>query len=914
MNATMLLPAATLAAILLPAAVEGAPAYTLHEWGTFTTVIGSDGTHLDGVHREDAPLPGFVYELDAPPKQDPQVRQMTKGLDYSRSFAHVNVRLETPVIYFYTDEAFDARVEVGFENGTIGQWYPDRSGGEARHPERLLDFAAPRVGSIRWDVKVEPAGEDASARVFRAGELPCWIYPRYPDSALVTNTAGETEKYLFYRGLGRMELPVTFTASDDELHAANRGPDQIARWLVFDNDGRGGARWWTPQPLGAAGGSVSVPLEETGYQTNWRAALYADGVAMLVAAGLFRKEADAMMQTWWASYFETPGLRVFWIVPRAKVDEVLPLSVSLQPQELERVIVGRSEILRPDFERGLLSDFAAAMGQEGRNRWASDRFFPAYAARVAQLEAAGPAEAAALPLGHWRVSFANGIVATCEIRADGGVTVTQPGRRSSGRAQVVDGKCVEIRFADDRAERWTVRGDTLAVEHWHPIAAMPDQAPVRGTAERIEQVLEVHEWGTFTVLQGSDGEVIRWYQAPDKLVGLPPFVRRTPSPAGKSGTASAWFSSGMDTVRMETPVLYFYPEREMEISVSAKFPSGRITEFFPPAHSTTLDETVWRGQLLPPDSPARDEVPVADGAEGRHYAAARAVPDAWLFRAHDPRLATLPPGTPAAVLEAIEKSLAAQRVQDQQPELVDHFIFYRGAGGDRSFALGCEQQGGPGTFSLTNRGEAPIPTVLALRVSGGQSSWTRIDSLLPVAHQDGKILNRETFTFPEPAGPAPEVAEGLRHLMVASLQAEGLTLAEAEAMVATWDDLWFTEPGTRLLAILPQSSADAMVPLQITPPPTRLERVFVARVELITREQEQILTDLLDAGQPGGEQDLADAAAKFSELQLGRYAAGGLERAASLVSKQMRERFAALSRASVEAQGDLGRVTAAANP
>ena len=77
MKTTTLL-AATLAAILLQAVgtarAGGGPDYTLHEWGTFTTVIGSDGTHLDGVHREDAPLPGFVYELDAPPKQDPQLR------------------------------------------------------------------------------------------------------------------------------------------------------------------------------------------------------------------------------------------------------------------------------------------------------------------------------------------------------------------------------------------------------------------------------------------------------------------------------------------------------------------------------------------------------------------------------------------------------------------------------------------------------------------------------------------------------------------------------------------------------------------------------------------------------------------------------------------------------------------------
>ncbi len=361
--------------------------YTLHEWGTFTTVIGSDGTHLDGVYREDAPLPRFVYQLDAPPRIAPEVARRTKGLNYSRTFAHVNVRLETPVIYFYTDKAFDAQVDVGFKNGTIGQWYPDRSAGEQRQRHPLLDFAKPREGSIRWNVHVEPAGEDQSARVFRSGELPCWLYPRYPDSALVTNAKKETEKYLFYRGLGRMELPVVFTSSDRELHATNRGENEIARWLVFDLDEKGAARWWSPDSIAAETGSVRVPMDNQPYRADWKKALYADGQKMLMDAGLYRKEADAMMQTWWASYFETPGLRVFWIVPRATVDEILPLKVSPTPKDTVRVIVGRSEILRPSFEKRLVSDFAAVNGRDKGNRWESDRFFPAYSARVKQLNA-----------------------------------------------------------------------------------------------------------------------------------------------------------------------------------------------------------------------------------------------------------------------------------------------------------------------------------------------------------------------------------------------------------------------------------------------------------------------------------------------------------------------------------------------
>ena len=166
----------------------------------------------------------------------------------------------------------------------------------------------------------------------------------------------------------------------------------------------------------------------------------------------------------------------------------------------------------------------------------------------------------------------------------------------------------------------------MTVQHWHPASAMPNFMPVLGSAARRDAKppnLEVHEWGTFTILQGSEGQVIPWYQAPEKLVDLPPFVRRPITIMGKSGTAQGRY----DNVRMETPVLYFYPEKRMDVTVSAEFTDGRITEIFPPAFRTAHGEpTTWHGTLLPPDSPEREKIPDAIGPEGRHYAAARRRP------------------------------------------------------------------------------------------------------------------------------------------------------------------------------------------------------------------------------------------------------------------------------------------------
>ena len=374
--------------------------YTLHEWGTFTTVAASDGSILPGVEREEEPLPPFVYSHEAMHNNTHFAIPFQKGISWLRPLANVTVRMETPVIYFYTREPFQARVEVGFNGGTISQWYPQRTSGDTLpelkrdaegrplEKENTLDFSKGFTGSIAWDVKVEPAGDDVFGRVFRGGETPSWLHPRQPDSALVTTKEGESEKYLFYRGLGRIEPPVTFVSDDASIRVVNCGSETLKHWLIFDLNLTYGARWSRPGSVEAVAhtGRNEAPLrlDSTEYRADWRKPLYEDAAGMLTAAGLTRAEADGMLQTWWQSYFEKPGLRVFWVVPSSYVDEVLPLKVTPAPKETVRVIVGRSELLTPAFEQRLVADFEAVT-EEKPNPWLHDRYFPAYAARVKQL-------------------------------------------------------------------------------------------------------------------------------------------------------------------------------------------------------------------------------------------------------------------------------------------------------------------------------------------------------------------------------------------------------------------------------------------------------------------------------------------------------------------------------------------------
>ena len=71
----------------------------------------------------------------------------------------------------------------------------------------------------------------------------------------------------------------------------------------------------------------------------------------LMAAGLYEKEAWAMVNSWEKSYFRTPGLRILFILPREAVDNYIPIQITPRPQEMVRVMVGRTEVLTPSQER-----------------------------------------------------------------------------------------------------------------------------------------------------------------------------------------------------------------------------------------------------------------------------------------------------------------------------------------------------------------------------------------------------------------------------------------------------------------------------------------------------------------------------------------------------------------------------------
>jgi hypothetical protein len=396
-----------------------APIYQLHEWGTFTTVSGSDGVLLSGLEREEEHLPPFVHShfgLENGQPEDPTEieriyklhgtigfsRPNMKGMD-SRPLAHVNVKMETPVIYFHSNEAFHAKVKVGFDGGTISQWYPQRSGGEtlpepppAADPKNqptpraawLLDFAKPYHGAIEWDVEVLDPPQTRDLVLFKPTDNLSWTRTRLPVTNAVRTANGETEGYLFYRGIGHFDPGLRTTVDPSEtLHLENHSGGHIPYLVVFEII-EGKLRWTEHRDGLDDMGRLDISEDAlTAEPDGFSETLYRAVAAGLIKNGLTTAEARAMVETWWHSYFMTPGLRVFWVLPPSKTDQLLPLEASPAPSELVRVLVGRSEILRPRQEQQWQK--LAMMTGDKANPWVNlvnaDRFGLAIKERIATL-------------------------------------------------------------------------------------------------------------------------------------------------------------------------------------------------------------------------------------------------------------------------------------------------------------------------------------------------------------------------------------------------------------------------------------------------------------------------------------------------------------------------------------------------
>jgi hypothetical protein len=321
--------------------------------------------------------------------------------------------------------------------------------------------------------------------------------------------------------------------------------------------------------------------------------------------------------------------------------------------------------------------------------------------------------------------------------------------------------------------------------------------------------LTVHEWGTFTSIAGPDGRAADWLPL-DGSAALPDFVERSPM-AAKGGLTG--------TVRMETPVLYFYSPSETTVSVKVKFSKGVLTEWYPHASrvepkfnaplagnaiyklhkpGTLTWDSVTISPNLAPNFPTERTADAANAVQSSQYYAAR---------------------------ETASTPLRINAPAGQQQE---KFLFYRGVA---TFAVPVSAIASPeGGAHLTNLFQDELPAVVLLERRGDKLGYR-----LGGALQGELSLDRPELT---------STVDALSRDLADILTGQGLNRDEALAMIATWKDAWFEE-GSRLLYIVPERFVNAVLPLQINPVPSQTVRVFVGRIELVTPATTQAVAGIL---------------------------------------------------------------------
>jgi hypothetical protein len=342
----------------------------IHEWGTITSIHAPDGTPATGLNRIDESdvLPDFVHRYE--PSTTRQPHRLLAKSPRVPGRPDVTMRLETPVIYFHPppNQKYDHPIDitVRFRGGVLNEFYPDAAASIALDTRRVQDkVEAGVIEEWNGDVLNNYVVAQLQWKALRLHDTvvapltnsETWLASRAVNSVSVFSaSAGEGEQFIFYRGVAHLDALFQTRLTRTQLHL--RAPAQLT-WLeapmrvplVWFADVRQDGRVAFHEHAGLTL-SQEIAGKELARIKRFSAGNYTEGGAAklrgslkraLIAAGLYADEAEAMLNTWKASYFQQAGSRVFYIVPREWTDQFLPLEFSV-PARVTRVIVGRIDI------------------------------------------------------------------------------------------------------------------------------------------------------------------------------------------------------------------------------------------------------------------------------------------------------------------------------------------------------------------------------------------------------------------------------------------------------------------------------------------------------------------------------------------------------------------------------------------
>ncbi len=263
---------------------------------------------------------------------------------------------------------------------------------------------------------------------------------------------------------------------------------------------------------------------------------------------------------------------------------------------------------------------------------------------------------------------------------------------------------------------------------------------VAGDVTTLKPDYVAHEWGTFTSVQASDGVQLAWN--PLQVSDLPRFVYDLNRPNGTTNAKPLAFYYGKSTFRMlqrmETPVIYFYADRELSVDVKVAFPNGRITEWFPQVATNSAltangnsSTAIWKNiRVLPRNellTQLLGDVPATPLSFRCDVAPASL----------ETRRPLLPHDHTASHYYAARETdanLISVQADPAKPAEREKFLFYRGVGNFTAPLQVMLHGPNNGTLQLVNQGTEPLGNFFVLQVTPAGAKFSSHAALAPKKH------------------------------------------------------------------------------------------------------------------------------------------------------------------------------------
>lgn len=349
--------------------------FIVHEWGVMvrSTVLETP-SHL-GMHRnEKEAQPGSPRATLAAPDEllcqlPPFVLRHAKEFTPRAQFCE----WDKPVLHFYGSEDLDVAIRLLTPHGRPQAYWPK---------PKLLEETFWRMGSGVTDaVGLEWTGKlsKTPAAQLEAPVAGHWWHTAREIPGLYFNSAGGSERFIFYEATAFQEPVLTGKVSETELELKNAAVAGSGPVLVIVNDGV--RRGWSAVQDVPADGSVKLARADC-FKATDEAGLLAACRAQWEAFGMTKEEARAIVEIWKPDLLNFKGFLVISRLPSALYEKIFPLEITPKPAELVRAGVIFDTLPGEAARINWLSELGKLMSAWGKDLGSEDFDTRAKAARA----------------------------------------------------------------------------------------------------------------------------------------------------------------------------------------------------------------------------------------------------------------------------------------------------------------------------------------------------------------------------------------------------------------------------------------------------------------------------------------------------------------------------------------------------